>query len=306
MDTFDVMAGPFRVRHGLVAAALAFCSMTACATGPAVTGEGLLIDTSIVSPNQDARETFLVMHYTALSLERSLEVLTSPAAQVSAHYLVPEHAEVQGFHRIYQLVPESRRAWHAGVSFWQGSRLLNPSSIGIEIVNLGFPAEQEQVPPMQRQWYPYPPAQIEAVGKLARDIVRRHGIRPVRVIGHTDIAAGRKSDPGPLFPWERLYREYGVGAWYDEDTVAYYREHAPWQGDLAELQARLATYGYDVPVDGLASDTTTHAISAFQMHFHPQRYDGVADVETVARLDALLEKYQGKPRPVFTMPRLGQ
>jgi len=305
MDTFKVMAGSFRARRCLVAAALALCSVTACAAGPAVTGEKLLIDTSIVSPNQDARETFLVMHYTALPLERSLELLTSPATQVSAHYLVPEGAEAYGFHRIYQLVPETRRAWHAGVSFWQGSRLLNPSSIGIEIVNLGFPADQEQVPPMQRQWYPYPSAQIEAVGKLARDIVQRHRIRPVRVIGHSDIATGRKSDPGPLFPWERLYREYGVGAWYDEDTVAYYREHAPWQGDVAELQARLATYGYDVPIDGLAAETTTHAISAFQMHFHPQRYDGVADVETVAKLDALLEKYQGKTRPTSGMPRPG-
>jgi N-acetyl-anhydromuramyl-L-alanine amidase AmpD len=292
MDTFNVMA-----RRRLVAAALALSCATAAAASPAVTDEKLFIDTSIVSPNQDAREMFLVIHYTAASLERSIELLTSPERQVSAHYLVPEGAEAYGFHRIYQLVPETRRAWHAGVSFWQGSRLLNPSSVGIEIVNLGFPNEQEHIPPMQRQWYPYPSAQIEAVGELARDIVRRNGIRPERVVGHSDIAADRKSDPGPLFPWERLYRDYGVGAWYDDDTVAHYRKHEPWQGDIAELQARLATYGYDVPINGQADKATTNAVSAFQMHFHPQRYDGVADVETVAKLDALLEKYQGKARP---------
>src|SRR5260363_6791 len=161
------------------------------------------IDSSFVSENQDARVQILVLHYTENSFERALELLTK-----KAH----------------------------GVSFWQGARLLNASSVGIEMANLGFAHEDQGLPLMARRWIPYPEAQFQAVGALAREIAARYQIAPHRVVGHSDIAPQRKIDPGPLFSWERLYREFGVGAWPDEDTVAFYTRHFPYSDDIRALQ----------------------------------------------------------------------
>jgi N-acetylmuramoyl-L-alanine amidase len=246
------------------------------------------IDTSIRSANQDARVRSLVLHYTALSLEGSLAGLTQPSHQVSAHYLVPDGAFAS---HVYQLVPDENRAWHAGISQWQRVNELNYSSIGMEIVNLGFPPADQQLPPMQRRWYPYDSQQIAVVGALAADIVRRYSILPHRVVGHADIAPGRKSDPGPLFPWQYLYERYNVGAWPDRETVNYYMTQHPFHGDIGAMQTKLARYGYAVPQNGVLDKPTMDVITSFQMHFRPQRYDGMPDSETSAILDALLAKY---------------
>ncbi len=249
------------------------------------------IDTSIQSPNQDSRARALVLHYTAESLADSIAALTDSQRAVSSHYLVPDAAESGARFRVYTLVPESRRAWHAGISYWQGERMLNASTIGIEVVNLGFPAQDETAPLMNRRWYPYPDAQIAVVGRLAADIVARHGIRPHKVVGHADVAPNRKSDPGPLFPWKKLYEQYRLGAWPEEEAIGYYRSQQPFRGDIAGLQAKLLAYGYDAPQTGVLDAQTTSVVAAFQMHFRPARYDGLPDVETAAILDALLEKY---------------
>lgn len=255
------------------------------------------IDNSYGSPNQDARQMMLVMHYTALPLDETLQRFSDANYAVSAHYVVPEISTDNPF-KIFQIVPEDKRAWHAGVSYWQGNTNINPSSIGIETINLGFPVEDENLPVMQRRWYPYHSSQqIAALGQLAKDIIARYQITPTRVIGHADIAPGRKFDPGPLFPWKQLYDDYGVGAWYDDDTVNFYRAYAPWNGDIQLLQSKLKRYGYNTPEHGLYDQATHDAISAFQMHFYHSKYDGDADIETVARLDALLEKYKGQQRP---------
>ncbi|AHI75849.1 N-acetylmuramoyl-L-alanine amidase [Burkholderia thailandensis] len=251
----------------------------------------VVVDTTIASPNQDSRVRTLVLHYTAQTLARSVALLTDPMRPVSAHYLVPDAADEGKRFRVFALVPESNRAWHAGVSYWQGERLLNASSIGVEIVNSGFPDADEDAPLMRRRWSPFPDAQMAVVGRLAADIVARHAIPPQKVVGHSDIAPGRKLDPGPLFPWRTLYEQYGVGAWPDAIAVEYYRAYRPFRGDIAELQAKLLAYGYDTPQTGVLDTRTTNVIAAFQMHFRPARYDGVPDVETVAILDALLDKY---------------
>ncbi|MDN7675843.1 N-acetylmuramoyl-L-alanine amidase [Burkholderia oklahomensis] len=263
----------------------------ACATGNDVRDAHYVIDTSISSPNQDSRVRTLVLHYTAQSLARSVALLTDPKRPVSAHYLVPDAADDGKRFRVFALVPESSRAWHAGISYWQGERLLNASSIGIEIVNIGFPEADENAPLMRRRWSSFPDAQISVVGRLAADIVARYGIPPQKVVGHSDIAPGRKLDPGPLFPWQTLYEQYGLGAWPDAIAVEYYRACHPFRGDVAELQAKLLAYGYDTPQTGVLDKRTTNVIAAFQMHFRPTRYDGVPDIETVAILDALLDKY---------------
>ncbi len=251
------------------------------------------IDPLFVAENQDNRIQFLVLHYTEVPFERALELLTKEAYGISAHYLVPERAARAGQpFPVYQLVPEHRHAYHAGVSFWQGARLLTAGSIGIEIVNLGFTPEDQDAPLMARRWIPYPEEQFKAVGALARDIVARYDIAPHRVVGHSDIAPQRKIDPGPLFPWERLYREFGVGAWPNEDTVAFYRIHFPYDGDAGALQRKLADYGYEVEQNEHFDKAMQKVVSAFQMHFRPARYDGMPDIETAAILDALLEKYR--------------
>lgn len=252
------------------------------------------IDGSIPSQNQDSRIRSLVFHYTAEDLPDSLAHLTEAKYQTSAHYLIPQ--EPQAWH-VYSLVPERERAWHAGVSQWQGVNNLNFSSIGIEIVNLGFPPEDENLPLMERHWYPYDEQQIAVMGRLARSIIDRYRIEPYRVIGHSDISFGRKTDPGPLFPWAYLYSRYGIGAWPDADTVDYFRRAHPYDSDVADLQGKLNRYGYAVPLSGTLDKATGEAVAAFQMHFRPTRYDGVPDIETVAILDALLQKYFSPDRP---------
>ena len=149
------------------------------------------------------RVRFLVLHYTALDFAASVKALTTGAA--SAHYLIPAPHDpsykAAGFkgQRIFNLVAEEDRAWHAGVSGWARRDNLNDTSIGIEIVNQGY-----RDTPQGRVWYPFSEAQIQALIPLLKDIAKRHGITPDRIIGHSDIAPGRKVDPGPLFPWKRL------------------------------------------------------------------------------------------------------
>ncbi len=243
-------------------------------------------DTQYQARNADSRVRFLVMHYTEIDEARSLAVLTGD--EVSAHYVVPDAPRIQnGEPVVYQLVPEDKRAWHAGQSFWQGATELNASSIGIENVNLG-PIDT----PSGRMWQPYPPAQIDALIKLSRDIVERYRIPPTRVVGHSDIAPQRKIDPGPLFPWHALY-EAGIGAWPDDADVARHLagRDAKAPADVRALQEKLKRYGYDVATDGVLDEKTRRVFSAFQMHFRPFDYAGNADAESDAIAAALLDKY---------------
>lgn len=297
------MSRRWRVRWPLLVGWLVLpwpCAQAGSAVSVAPPAQVLQIDDSVLSPNRDARVRFLVLHYTAGDLPHSMDLLTSPQAQVSAHYLVPGHSPVQGGFRVFRLVPENERAWHAGNSHWQGSAQINAGSIGIEIVNIGYPPEDAGLPLEQRRWAPFTPQQMQAVGSLAREIVQRYGIAPDRVIGHSDIAPGRKVDPGPLFPWEWLYRMYAVGAWPEPATVAWYRQQHPWHGDIRFLQQALADYGYAVPVSGELDSATRDVVAAFQMHYRPADYAGIPDADTVARLEALLEQYRGRPRPAAT------
>ena len=232
------------------------------------------------SVSQDERVRFLVLHYTAINTELSLKVLTQK--DVSSHYLINDYDDKQ----INLLVDETKRAWHAGWSKWKGLDNLNFSSIGIEIVNLGNSGGVYQ---------PYPDYQIKKVGELARDIVNRYNIQPFNVVGHADIAPGRKPDPGPLFPWKKLYTDYGVGAWYEETDKYLLMQQYPWDTMssvfITDVQNDLKKYGYDVPSNGMIDAQTKNAIIAFQMHFRPEKYDGVVDSETWAILKALNKKY---------------
>ncbi len=225
---------------------------------------------------QDSRVLFVVLHYTVGDFRAALQVLTE--GEVSAHYLLSDEAPP----RIYRLVDESRRAWHAGASAWQGHRQLNASSIGIEIVNPG-----PRWGPDGRVFQPYSEAQIEALIPLLRDIVQRHGIRADRIVGHSDVQPQGKQDPGPAFPWQRLAAA-GLIAWPDAAQVAAQRTAFDAQlPDLAWFQQRLARHGFEVPEHGRLDEATRNVIAAFQMKYRPVRFDGLPDAETAALLQVL-------------------
>jgi N-acetylmuramoyl-L-alanine amidase len=271
------------------AALLAACCLTAC-TSTMLDRGTYIADTGHKAKNADSRIRFLVMHYTEIDEAGSLVVLTGDS--VSVHYVVPDAPRIERNEPVvFQLVPEDKRAWHAGQSYWQGATELNASSIGIENVNLG-PISEPANGAWQRNWQPYPPAQVDALVRLSRDIVTRYGIPPTRVVAHSDIAPQRKIDPGPLFPWRTLY-DAGVGAWPDDAAVAAHLAGRDPKSpvDVRALQEKLRRYGYDVATDGVLDEKTRRVFAAFQMHFRPADYSGDADAQTEAIAEALLDKY---------------
>jgi N-acetylmuramoyl-L-alanine amidase len=206
--------------------------------------------------------------------EAAIRQLCSPASEVSAHYVVLQDG------CIVQLVAESRRAWHAGVSSWAGETDINSCSIGIEIANPGHD-----------HGYPdFPKRQIAAVTALCRSIFTRHQIPADRVLAHSDIAPARKQDPGEKFPWKVL-ADSGIGLWVNSAPVT---QAGPiyvlgeTNPAIEEIQRLLARYGYGVSPTGYLDGTTRDAVAAFQRHFRPIRVDGVVDVSTTATLKALL------------------
>jgi N-acetylmuramoyl-L-alanine amidase len=242
------------------------------------TPDSRLVAAVAASPNRDARAggapDMILLHYTGMaSADAALARLGDPTAKVSCHYLVHEDG------RIVQLVPEARRAWHAGESSWAGESDINSRSIGIEIVNpghdLGYPD--------------FPPAQIAALIALCRDIAARHGIRVDRVLAHSDVAPLRKQDPGEKFPWDALH---GKGVGHLVAPVPISPGPALARGDRGEavlmLQSMLARYGYAVPVTGEYDAATEAVVAAFQRHFRRARVDGIADASTLATLRDLL------------------
>lgn len=246
---------------------------------------GYELDTQHRAQAAYPRIKVLVIHYTAGDFDTSLTTLTDK--EVSAHYLIPEHPPVHnGKPRIWQLVPEQELAWHAGVSFWRGATRINDTSIGIELENRGW-----QKIGRDKDFTPFAADQIAALIPLAKDIINSYNILPANVVAHSDIAPQRKVDPGPLFPWRELAAQ-GIGAWPDAQRVTFYLNgRAPSERvSSAVLLDALSRYGYEV-VPGMTIAQQKRVIMAFQMHFRPVRYDGVADAETLAIASALLEKY---------------
>lgn len=278
---------PDRCHTSIVLALLATLLLGACAA-PATLSErrGYWADSARPAQAYNHRVRFVVLHYTGGDEARAFKVLTGPS--VSSHYLVaPNPPRRSGDPIVYQLVAEDERAWHAGRSGWAGRQHLNDSSIGVEIVNRG-PAGSAR----NRSWHGFGDRQIAAVIRLVQDLVDRYDIKPQNVVGHADISPGRKIDPGPAFPWQQLYRA-GVGAWPDADRVAMYRRRFNARmPSTRQIQAALARYGYDVANSGVLDRQTRAALTSFQMHFRPDRYNGYPDAETAARLWALNDKYR--------------
>lgn len=247
--------------------------------------DGYQLDTRRQAQAAYPRIKVLVVHYTADDFDVSLATLTDK--QVSSHYLIPARPPVHhGKPRIWQLVPESELAWHAGISYWRNATRINDTSIGIELENRGW----QNVAGVKR-FTPFEPEQIAALVPLMKDIVSRYNIPPQNVVAHADIAPQRKDDPGPLFPWHELAAQ-GIGAWPDAARVTFYLNgRSPYEAvDTASLLDLLARYGYEVKPD-MTPAQQKRVIMAFQMHFRPALWNGAADAQTQAIAEALLEKY---------------
>jgi N-acetylmuramoyl-L-alanine amidase len=177
------------------------------------------------------------------------------------------------------MVEEDRRAWHAGKSAWAVETDINSRSIGIEIANPGH----------EFGYRLFPDAQIDAVIALCRDILARHAIPARRVLAHSDVAPDRKQDPGELFPWKQLAGE-GIGVWVEPEPLYDGPElrHGDAGAKVARLRADLAAYGYGIEPGAEYDEACVAVVRAFQRHFRPLRFDGVADASTIDTLSRLL------------------
>lgn len=235
------------------------------------------------SPNFDERSgrrpvNIVVLHYTGMpNAAVALQRLSDPESKVSAHYVIDEDGTA------YRLVPEDKRAWHAGVSFWRGVRDVNARSIGIELVNPGHEFGYRE----------FPAAQIDGLLELLGDIASRHEVMPGNYVGHSDIAPQRKDDPGELFPWHRLAAA-GFGRWWAPDFKV--SPHAPALhpgdrgGAVLELQVALDRIGYGIEGSGVYDQLTEAVVRAFQRHYRPALLDGVSDPETTSLIHHISEQ----------------
>jgi len=236
------------------------------------------------SPNHDERPAntpvdILILHYTGMrTAQAAIDVLRDPAREVSSHYVVDEDGA------ILRLVPEDRRAWHAGISFWRGHTALNGRSIGIEIVNPGH----------EWGYRDFPALQMAAVCELCLGIAARHPIPPRNVIAHSDVAPDRKEDPGEKFDWEGLARN-GIGVWPhgtpDLGTGGAVRDAA----SLRDVRAALASIGYRVMPEGALDPALSTVLRAFQRHWRPEAVNGQADAGTLARLLGVVARIETGP-----------
>ena len=232
------------------------------------------------SPNTEdrrkgCRADMIVLHYTGMSSgDKAIRWLANPKSKVSCHYVIDEAGGIT------QMVAETQRAWHAGASHWAGETDINSVSIGIEVQNPGH-----------EHGYPeYPAEQMQAVAALCRDIAKRRGVAPQRVLAHSDVAPGRKIDPGEKFDWAHLAK-HGVGHWVkssplDADSARVFNDAA-----IAEAKELLRAYGYGVENPG-RDDWSMVLIRTFQLHFRPARADGRLDAGT---LDTLRRLVAGLP-----------
>ena len=242
---------------------------------------------------QNFRQKYIILHYTALDEDKSVMVLTQQS--VSAHYLVNDMDD----NEIYQLVDENKRAYHAGISAWRKDKMLNDTSIGIEIVNSGYVTDADGT----KIFPDFSPKQVRKIAALVKDLADRYMIAPTNILGHSDIAPTRKQDPGPKFPWKQLYEDHQIGMWYDEGTKQVFYDTAILEdytmqmtvpSFVFKIQTALKDFGYDIFPNGMYDDTTKKTVEAFQYHFRPQNFSGLIDAETWAILQALNQKYPSK------------
>lgn len=242
---------------------------------------------------KNQRISSIILHYTAENEAESLRLLTT--ANVSAHYLIP----LAENNTIYQLVLDNERAWHAGKGAFAGRNVLNDTSIGIEIVNEGIKKECRSAENSNNDGYHSPEhfveftdTQVQKVAQLIQKLSDKYEIQPTHIIGHSDMAPSRKIDPGAKFPWERLYKEYGIGAWYEEaDKQRFIKDGSFETMTILEIKQLFRAYGYAINNTDEWDKPSRDVIYAFQLHFTSHKLTGKMDLETYAILRALNTKY---------------
>ena len=242
---------------------------------------------SYVATGKNERIQFIVVHYTATDNLGSIKELTS--SRVSSHFLVLDEED----NKIYSLVPLEQRAWHAGASSFRGRTNINDTSVGIEIVSDGIAKEYRNNPyPLYDHYVEFKPIQIEKTAQIIKYVAEKYNIPAKNIVAHSDIAPGRKKDPGAKFPWKELYDKYNIGAWYDEaDKQSFMNEEKFKATSIREIKDELRKYGYEVNRLDEWDKESKNVVYAFQLHFNPKNATGEMDLETFAILKALNKKY---------------
>jgi len=226
-----------------------------------------------------ARVQYIILHYTATDFAGTMRAFTqnTKRSRVSAHYVITQDGT------IVHVVPEHKRAWHAGRSYWNGLQDLNDISIGVEIVNNGYTRTEDG-----KRWHPFAAEQIHAVGQVCADIVERYGIPRAHVLGHADIAPHRKVDPGPLFPWNMLYDKHGLGPWLtsSERTDNAVLQRLPKQTDVTFVLRNLSIFGYHVEDFNTVTSRNQSVIQAFKAHF--TAHDNLDQYDTTIRWEDMI------------------
>ncbi|WP_300365146.1 N-acetylmuramoyl-L-alanine amidase [Brachyspira sp.] len=251
------------------------------------------------SPAYNLRIKYIILHYTALNDDLSLKVLTDPG--VSSHYLITTREDDP----IYKLVDDNDRAWHAGITMFDNRYSMNDSSIGIEIVNLGFLQKvtntYEKLNRMTKierenlfftpydEYLEFDDSQIDKIVYLLKSLIEKYYIKPYNILGHSDIAPYRKKDPGPKFPWKRLHDEYNLGIWYDDyDYTNFLNDNEYRKTSVLKMKEEFIKYGYtSMPTNNVWDFTSRKVLYAFQCHFRPEKIDGNIDNESYAIIRAL-------------------
>ena len=273
-----------RAMSRLLKALFVLASLAGCASSKFV---------FVKSENFDERIRYIVIHYTSENFEESLRLLTKKSVYpVSSHYLIPQKGDPTypgNRLKTHILVEERDRAWHAGRSRWLDQIDLNHTSIGIELVNMSGCEKPIQDLGNSAEFYKschfreFDDEQISLLVELLTSIHQRYpNLKPINIVGHSDIAPSRKVDPGPTFPWKRLY-EQGFGIWYDEDDYRFFqrilKQNTP---TVEDMQSKLRDLGYSIEVSGQENLASQLSVRAFQMRFLGERFSGLFDLETAA------------------------
>lgn len=249
-------------------------------------------DTTYRSIGKNKRIKQIVLHYTATNDEIGIKTLTTQ--KVSSHYLITSKDEDP----VYNLVPLIDRAWHAGVSEFNGIKNLNDTSIGIEITNYGVRDYKEAckkygffIP--DEYYLGYSEGQYKKIVELLKYLIKEFDIEPKNILGHSDIAPSRKIDPGTKFPWKRLYYEHNIGAWYDETDKSFFMNEEVYSNtSICKIKDELRKYGYAINETDEWDEPSRRVVYAFQCHFNPKKATGNMDLESFAILKALNKKYK--------------
>lgn len=227
-----------------------------------------------LSPNFSKREKkikYIIIHYTGTkTLLEALNIFKDESSQVSCHWLISKKG------KLYKIVDEKNVAWHAGISYWKGERMLNDNSIGIELDNIGHGLNYQI----------FSNVQMQVLEKLLKLLINKYNIKTKNILGHSDIAPDRKLDPGELFNWHRLAKK----------KLAYcplVKKHSPKKvffklGDrnkeIKKIKLKLIKIGYKCSQDNYFDIYMKLLVEAFQRRFLPEKINGVIDGKVYSRI----------------------